>query len=222
MDPIFQTRKLCVAIARIFRYNWIPWPPQTLNPSAKISLRILNCTLTEFSITRSLVLFTRPSKTLSALRTGVSTTFFVTSNHSTSYVTAALRLFNLKNVNSFLTKIHAKANLINEAAILQKEITRLANAAAKTRKTRTALEKAASDKGAEIILVKCLALAELSEVVVARARVWKLVVHSPKCSHWRNHALDHRRAQSYCFKECCWRDLHQIKRPSIRSMSSLQ
>ena len=147
MDPFFQTLK-SVCNGLIANCQDLPLQLNTMATAVPKSICKHLAAYTQLYFDRILN-YSQPcpvyktEQDLSALRTEVSTTL-VTSNYATSYVTAALLLFNLKNVNNFLTKIHAKANLSKEAAILQKEITRLANTAAKTRKTRTALEKAAS------------------------------------------------------------------------------
>ena len=79
-------------------------------------------------------------------------------------------LFNLKGVNAFLVMLHAKANLTTEGALLQKENTRLSNAAAKARQSRSSQEKVAKAKSDKDILDQLEEKATLADIVVVRAQ----------------------------------------------------
>jgi hypothetical protein len=88
------------------------------------------------------------------------------------YAKASLSLFNLKNVNDFVKKIHKKANLSPESEARQKELNRLAAVAAKARKERGVQEKAVEEATRISTLTTLDGQADSADMVLTRARVW--------------------------------------------------
>lgn len=98
--------------------------------------------------------------------------------YSDAFAKSSLILFNLKNVNDFVKKLHAKANLSAEGDAQRRELNRLSNVAAKERKSRNIQEKAEEEKTRAELMELLNDQATLAEGVLRRARQWESLLYS--------------------------------------------